>query len=341
MPTLRKDPITDRWVIIAPRGTKKPNNIGQVRSRVMPGDEPPKFCPFCPGNESATPPEILAYDGPGRTPNTPGWSLRVIPNKFPALRIEGTLDRTGDGVYDRMNGIGAHEVIIESPEHTGRLSLMNPKQFENIIWAYRDRIIDLKRDKRFKYILIFKNQGSEAGASLEHTHTQLIALPIVPQMVAEELEGAKRYFRYKERCIFCDIVRQELNDGSRVVSVNEYFVALEPFAPRFPFETWILPRQHDSHFEDIKKNETEALAMLFSDTLKRIMKSLNWPPYNFMLHSSPFDDTVMDYYHWHFEIIPKSTRVAGFEWGSGFFINHTAPEQAAEFLRNVNPADFS
>jgi UDPglucose--hexose-1-phosphate uridylyltransferase len=340
MPTLRKDPITDRWVIISPHGAKKPGDIGQISSRVEPGDSPPKFCPFCPGNESATPPEVLAYRDPGTKPNEPGWTVRVTPNKFPALRIEGSLDRAGEGVYDKMNGIGAHEVIIETPNHYDRLSLMQPKDFENVLWAYRDRIIDLKKDKRFEYILIFKNQGAEAGASLEHSHSQLIALPIVPQMVNEELEGAKRYFRYKERCIFCDIVRQELNDGSRVVSDNDDFVALEPFAPRFPFETWILPREHDSHFEDLKKNETENLALIFSDTLKRIMKALNWPPYNFMLHSSPFDDMVVEYYHWHFEIIPTSTKVAGFEWGSGFFINHTAPEEAAAFLREIDLTDF-
>ena len=340
MPTLRKDPITDRWVIISPEGFKKLGNTGLIRSRITPEDGLVKSCPFCPGNESATPPEVLAYRDSCTKPNEPGWSLRVIPNKYPALRIEGSLDRMGEGVYDKMNGIGAHEVIIESPDHYGRLATMLPEQFEDTIWAYRDRIIDLKRDKRFKYILIFKNQGAQAGASLEHTHTQLIALPIVPQMVNEELEGAKRYYRYKERCIFCDIVHQELSDGSRVVSANDYFVALEPFAPRFPFETWILPRQHDSHFEDIRKNEAETLALIFSDTLQRIMKSLNWPPYNFMLHTSPFDDIVSDYYHWHFEIIPKSTKVAGFEWGSGFFINHTAPEEAAAFLRDVDLTDF-
>jgi UDPglucose--hexose-1-phosphate uridylyltransferase len=336
MPTLRKDPVTDRWVIISPQRAKKPVDIGQVRARIEPGEGQPKFCPFCPGNESATPPEVLSYRRTGSKPNEEGWTLRVTPNKFPALRIEGNLDRAGEGVYDKMNGIGAHEVIIETPDHYGRLTLMDLERFEDVIWAFRDRMIDLKKDKRFKYILIFKNQGSEAGASLEHTHSQLIALPIVPQMVNEELEGAKRYFRYKERCIFCDIVRQELSDGSRIVSVNDDFVALEPFAPRFPFETWILPRQHDSHFEDIKKRETENLARIFQDTLKRIMKALNWTAYNFMLHSSPFDDMVREYYHWHFEIIPKSTKVAGFEWGSGFFINHTAPEDAAAYLRDVD-----
>jgi UDPglucose--hexose-1-phosphate uridylyltransferase len=340
MPTLRKDPITDRWVIISPHGAKKPVDIGQNPSRIEPGEAPPKFCPFCTGNESATPPEVLAYRDLNTSPNEPGWTLRVTPNKFPALRIEGALDRVGEGVYDKMNGIGAHEVIIETPDHYGRLSTMKPTEFETVLWAYRDRLIDLKRDKRFKYLLIFKNQGSEAGASLEHTHSQLIALPIVPQMVNEEMEGAKRYFRYKERCIFCDMVRQEMKDSSRVVSTNNDFVALEPFAPRFPFETWILPRHHHSHFEDIKKNEAENLALIFSDTLKRIMKALNWPAYNFMLHSSPFDDMVMEYYHWHFEIIPKSTHVAGFEWGSGFFINHTSPEDAAAYLREIDLTNF-
>src|SRR5690348_13897994 len=191
------------------------------------------FCPFCYGNESKTPPEILAYrpssNGPAPTKDSPGWTVRVVPNKFPALGIEGNLNRRAEGMFDRMNGVGAHEVIIESPDHGASLASMPEKRIEDTLWAFRDRILDLRQDKRFKYILIFKNHGEAAGASLEHAHCQLIALPIVPRRVSEELEGAKQYFIYKERCVFCDIIRQELDTGSRVVAENKDFVTIAPY----------------------------------------------------------------------------------------------------------------
>jgi UDPglucose--hexose-1-phosphate uridylyltransferase len=260
----------------------------------------------------------------------------VVPNKYPALRIEGELNREGDGVYDKMNGVGAHEVIIESTNHRDTLSGVTEKQFEDILWAYRDRIIDLKKDPRFRYILIFKNHGEAAGASLEHTHSQLIALPIIPKRVAEELDGSLEYYNYKERCIFCDIIRQEIMQGTRIVAENQDFIAVSPYAPKAPFETWILPKKHESAFENAQKHQYENLARLFSNTLKRMDKVLNSPPYNFILHTSPLKNGDSQHYHWHFEIMPTLTKVAGFEWGSGFYINPTPPEEAAKFLRDAN-----
>jgi len=331
MPELRKDPIIGRWVIISTERGKRPSDFSSAPKR-----RGNKLCPFCPGNESATPPEILAFRSDSSQPNKPGWTLRVISNKFPALRIEGDLNREGRGIFDKMNGIGAHEVIIETADHDKDLVDLDQKQVEDIIWAYLKRTIDLKKDPRFRYILIFKNQGEEAGASLEHSHSQLIATPIVPKRVTEELEGAGKYYEYKERCIFCDIIKQEISENERVVLQNDSFISIEPFAPRFPFETWILPKKHFSAFEKIKKEEIPALASVLRETLQRLAKALNNPPYNYILHTSPMDSDNNEEYHWHIEIMPKLTRVAGFEWGTGFYINPTAPEDAAAYLREMD-----
>jgi len=330
MPELRKDPIVGRWVIISKERGKRPSDFCVERTASRGG-----FCPFCPGNEHTTPPEVMAYGRDGGRPDGPGWTLRVTPNKFPALVIEGNLDKQGEGLYDKMNGIGAHEVIIESPQHNDTLASISVKKFAEVLQSYRDRLIDLSRDTRFKYILVFKNFGEKAGASLEHTHSQLIALPVVPELVVEELNGAREYFRYKERCVFCDIVRQELMQGSRVVTENPHFVAVTPYAPRSPFETWILPKRHVTSYVDMWPDEYWSLAQLFSETMKRLDLALCGCSYNFVLHTGPLRDRELDYYHWHFEIMPKLTLIAGFEWGSGFFINPTPPEDAAKYLREV------
>ncbi|HHL39771.1 MAG TPA: galactose-1-phosphate uridylyltransferase [Deltaproteobacteria bacterium] len=330
MPELRKDPIIGRWVIISTERGKRPSEFLVPKPSTKQG-----FCPFCPGNEDKTPPEIIAYRSGGGAPNTPGWHIRVVSNKYPALKIEGKLEREGDGIYDKMSGVGAHEVIIDAPGHKDTLSTVDAKQFEEVLWAYRDRIIDLKKDPRIRYILIFKNHGEAAGASLEHSHSQLIALPIIPKRVAEELDGSLEYFNYKERCLFCDIIRQETMQGERVVAESQDFLAVAPYAPKAPFEVWILPKSHQSNFEDAQKTHYEDLARLFSEVLRKIDKVLNFPPYNFILHSAPLKDGELQHYHWHFEIMPKLMKMAGFEWGSGFYINPTPPEEAARFLRDA------
>lgn len=293
------------------------------------------YCPFCPGREDLTPPEVLAFRQGGTAPNTPGWDLRVIPNKFPALQVEGTLDREGEGMFDRMNGIGAHEVVVEHPDHATTLAAMSESEIERILWAFRERILDLKRDRRFRFILIFKNHGASAGASLEHSHSQLIALPIVPDFVREELDGAKQHFLAKERCVFCDILRQEIAAQRRVIQEDADIVAISPYAPRFPFETWILPRRHGARFEDAARPEIEGLARMVKSVLARMNRTLENPSYNLLVHSAPFNEEVGDYYHWHVELMPKLTRTAGFEWGTGFYINPTSPEEATEVLRSA------
>ncbi|HEV2177093.1 MAG TPA: galactose-1-phosphate uridylyltransferase [Terriglobia bacterium] len=331
MPELRKDPITGRWVIIATDRAKRPSDF--VREKVQ--IKGAGFCPFCYGNESKTPPEIQAYRPDASLRDMPGWTLRVVPNKFPALGIEGTLNRQGEGLYDKMNGIGAHEVIIETPDHQATMATMPVQRVEEVLWAYRDRILDLKKDRRFKYILIFKNHGEAAGASLEHTHSQLIALPVVPKRVLEEVDGAKAYYGYKERCVFCDILRQEERSGVRIIAENDDFIAVSPFAPRFPFEMWILPKAHQSDFVESSKSEFERLAVILKDMLQRLDRVLDNPAYNFVIHTSPVPESSNDYYHWHVEIMPKLTKLAGFEWGTGFYINPTPPEEAAKFLREA------
>jgi UDPglucose--hexose-1-phosphate uridylyltransferase len=330
MPELRKDPIIGRWVIISTERGKRPHDF-VVEPEVVKGG----FCPFDPGNEHTTPPEVLAYRDPDTEPNTPGWQLRVVNNKFPALAKEGELDRRGEGMFDQMNGVGAHEVIIESPDHHATLATIPLDGFFRVLTAYRDRIVTLGADPRFRYVLIFKNQGRSAGASLEHSHSQLIALPVVPELVMEELTGGKFYFNYKERCVFCDMIRQELQQRVRVILENDEFVAISPFAPRSPFEIWILPKMHQSSYIDLQDESYRLLAELFSETLKRLEKALGKVPYNFMLHTAPIGEPELNYYHWHFEIVPKLTLIAGFEWGSGFYINPTPPEDAAQYLREV------
>lgn len=330
MPELRRDPVIGRWIIISSERGKRPSDFS-IESE----PETVKLCPFCPGNEDKTPQEIIAYAETARERNKPGWSLRVVPNKFPVLQIEGSLDRKGDGMYDKMNGIGAHEVLIETPNHKKEISDLELKNVEDIIWAYRDRIVDLRKDHRFEYILVFKNKGAAAGASLSHPHSQLIATPMVPVRVRQEILGGKQYYDYKERCVFCDMIAQELSSNVRVVDENDHFVAFEPFAPRFPFETWILPKYHDSHFEDLHKVEASSLAAILKKVLTKIKMVLDDPPYNYIIHNSPLKDSPLPYYHWHIEIIPKLSRIAGFEWGTGFYINPTPPEEAAQFLKEA------
>jgi UDPglucose--hexose-1-phosphate uridylyltransferase len=241
-------------------------------------------------------------------------------------------------MYDKMDGIGAHEVIVESPDHMLTMAEMTDRQIEEVLWAFRDRVNDLKRDQRFRYIVLFKNHGEAAGASLEHSHSQLIALPVIPKRVKEELDGAKHYFDFKERCVYCDIIRQETASAVRLVVETDRLLVWEPWAPRFPFETWIVPKRHESHFETADNVTLQNLAGVLRTTLRKLDKALERPPYNFIIHSAPLQENHQAHYHWHIEIIPKLTKVAGFEWGTGLYINPTPPEESAKFLREAGPA---
>jgi UDPglucose--hexose-1-phosphate uridylyltransferase len=327
---LRKDPVTGRWVIIATGRAKRPSDF--IRQPVTFSN--PAACPFDYGNEAKTPPEILAYRNSGGR-DEPGWRVRVVPNKFPALGIEGELNRQGEGMYDKMNGIGAHEVIIETPDHSATLGEMPERQIEELLWAFKERVNDLKKDRRFRHMVLFRNHGAAAGASLEHPHSQLIALPVVPSSVKEEVDGAQRYFEQKERCIFCDIIRQESAAAARLVTETDRFTVIQPYAPRFPFETWILPKAHGSHYEDADAPTLQNLAWILRSTVKKLEKVLERPAYNLIVQTAPVQEPPLDYYHWRVTIVPALTKAAGFEWGTDFYINPTPPEESAKFLRDA------
>ncbi len=328
MPELRKDPVLGRWIIIAQERGKRPTDFVIDKTLTTGG-----FCPLCPGNENTTPHEVLVYGREGDTPDSPGWKVRVVPNKYPALVIEGDLNREGEGLYDKMNGIGAHEVIVESPNHEDAFSELPVDHMVLVFQAFQARIRDLECDDRFRYVLIFKNFGKAAGASLEHSHSQLVALPVLPRKIESELTGALTYYKYKERCIYCDIIHQELKQEIRVVCRNEHFITLTPFAPRTPFEMWILPIKHSSAYHEQSYDELIALSEIFSESLCRLDACIPNVPYNFVLHTQPLRSAHLLHYHWHFEIVPKLTSIAGFEWGSGFYINPMPPEEAAKYLR--------
>jgi len=339
MPQLRREPITGRWIIIATERAKRPEDFIGSHDQMV--DD---HCPFCEGREDKTPPEIFAIRENGTKPNKPGWATRVIPSRAPMLRVEGELNRRAEGIYDVTNGIGAHEVIIETPQHIAHLSDLPAEQIKKVIDTYVQRLGDLEKDQRFKYGLIFKNYGAMAGSSMyKHARSQLIATPVNPKLVKEELLGAKRYFEYRDRCIFCDMLKQELDAQERVIIDMGGFVAISPFAPRFPFEAWVLPKEHGADFPRIMDAARMDLARILKLVLSKIKKALGDPPYNFIFHTAPFRraskagywKTLDNDFHWHIEIIPRLTRVAGFEWGTGVYINPTPPEEATKYLREV------
>ena len=332
MSEFRRDPVVGRWVIIAGDRSLRPRDVSAPPPTLPAG---PELCPFCPGHERFTPPEVLAFRPAGGAANGAGWTTRVVPNKFPALQVEGDLDRRGEGIYDHMHGVGAHEVIIESPDHSKELSELSAEEIERVLLAFRERMRDLRNDLRLRYILVFKNHGAGAGASLEHGHAQLIATPIIPMVVQEELDGALKHFRSKERCVYCDMLAQERREGKRLVREEEGYVAIAPFAPRFPFETWILPTRHQASYDEVEPSSLGALARLLKETLRRLRRALGDPDYNFLIHTAPCREAPLEHYHWHLEIFPRLAHVAGFEWGTGFYINTTPPEESAKFLREM------
>jgi UDPglucose--hexose-1-phosphate uridylyltransferase len=325
---LRKDPITKRWVILALDRGKRPNDYSYKE------EEKETYCPFDYGNEESTPQEVLAFRNEGTKPDSSGWWVRVVPNKFPALNGK-ELNKEPHGMYDKMTGYGYHEVIVETPEHNTNFSEMSKKQLKEVIWAYVKRFNEIKKDKNIKYIQIFKNKGKRAGASLKHPHSQLIATPIIPMTILDELEGAKDYYNFRDRCVFCDIIRQEIDEEERVVFQTENFLTYVPYASRFPYESSIIPKFHSDNFGELEKDDeliTE-LAGVFYNLFRRFKRVLKDPPFNVVLHTAPFAEDTNEFYHWHFEIIPRLTNIAGFEWGTGFYINTVSPEKAAKDLR--------
>lgn len=331
MPEMRQNPVNGQWVVIAAERAMRPQDFPATREEPRVSD-----CPFCGGREEETPPEIWAYRQAGTDRDAPGWWVRTVPNKYPALVPDGILAEHNEGVYSRMTGIGAHEVIIETPRHQVHFHEHPVGQVAEIIRMWRDRYCDLARDYRIKYIQVFKNHGREGGASIEHTHCQLIATPVVPKSVMDEVvHGIERYRQTTGRCVFCDMMVQEQAAQDRLVLEAEHFLAFCPFASRFPFETWILPKHHKTDFGAISEDEIKSLAWILRETFTRLAQVLNNPPYNLILHSSPVNIPWDPGYHWHLEILPRLTRVAGFEMGTDYYINPTPPEMAAKILRET------
>jgi UDPglucose--hexose-1-phosphate uridylyltransferase len=324
----RRDPVTGRWVVV---GTVQPHPLDF--DRVSVGVEPDPECPLCEGHESRTAGELWVERAAG-APNGPGWLTRVVPNRAPMVRVEGVLERRGEGLFDTVTGIGAHEVVVESPRHEDTLATLDDGGRARVFWALRERIQDLRRDTRLRHFVPFKNHGRTAGSALSHSHTQLVALPIVPREAREELDGARAHFVAKERCVFCDIIRHEESDGRRIVASTPAFVALAPFASRTPFETWILPRHHEAYFETSGLDTCRDLSSIFGDVLRRLNRALENPPYAMAIHSASVMDGH-DFYHWHIEILPRVSRSGGLEALAGLYLNPTRPEDAVQFLRGL------
>ncbi len=339
MSELRKDIISGRWVIIAAERSKRPDDF-----RPSPAEEkkrePASFCPFCAGNESKTPREVYALRKKGARPDRPGWLVRVVPNKFPALTRGLPPVPHEDGIFRWMNGVGVHEVVIETPDHDRELPDLPVYHIQHVLEAYKLRIISIEEEFQYKYVHVFKNKGREAGASLSHPHSQIVATPIIPKKVNEELYGCERLHRQHGECIVCRIIREETKLGDRLVLGNDHFCVVTPFAPRFPFEMRVYPLRHSPWYTRMSKTESLGLAKILKATLGKLKNILSDPPYNFYIHQGPNPNLVHEAwanleksFHWHIEIIPILTRVAGFEWGTGFYINPVPPETAASFLR--------
>lgn len=333
MPQLRKDPVLKQWVIISPERGKRPI---QFKNENGPPEDNADKCPFCEGHEAQTPNETMAFRRNGALANQEGWWVRIIPDLEPILVPSGDSGKEGIGMFDAMNSIGIHEVVVEVPRHDQNLQNVPLDQVREVIWAFKQRVLEIKKNPRFKHFMIVKNSG-RGVSSLSHSHSHIVATPIIPKRIEEEIDGAREYYHYHDRCIFCDIVRQEREDNTRIVFEDPQFLAFCPFASRFPFELFIIPKQHQPFFEALDNDQVHGFANALQVCLKKLQNLLPDLPYNFILHTSPCSESYRDFYHWHLEIIPKLTQVAGFEWGSGFYINPTPPEDAAQMLREVSP----
>ncbi|MBI1849245.1 MAG: galactose-1-phosphate uridylyltransferase [Planctomycetes bacterium] len=332
---LRYDVTTNDWVIFAPTRARRPHELRKPTDRGDPAVVHSPSCAFCPGNERMTPPEIYADRGSG-APNSPGWSVRVIPNKFPALRIEEDDRRREDGPLFRYTGsCGAHEVIIESPNHDLFFGHQPVDQIERVLRTLHSRFNDLMGDRRFQTIVIFKNHGEGAGTSLRHPHWQLIATPVVPRQLRLKHEVSTQYFDRTAHCIYCELLAEECAAQTRVIASNDDFAAILPYASHVPFETWILPKAHQSSFGHADVGRLRPLAELLKTVLSRLHRALDNPDFNLTINTAPRGDEDKTYFLWHIEILPRLTTPAGFELGSGMSINTVLPEEAAEYLRDT------
>lgn len=323
MPELRRDPVSGRWVIVSPERANRP----------LP-HQPARECPFCPGNESETPPEVFAIRSQKGLPNDPNWRLRVIPNRYPALTPNAAPGATARGLFRKKAGVGLHEVIIESRAHKISLTELDEEEVALAMGVYRERMALHRKWEDLEYALLFKNVGVEAGASIEHTHSQIIGTPILPGVIEQEARNIRRRWRERRECVFCEMVRLEAADGRRMVLATDPFVAFCPYASRFPLEVWIVPTAHGPDFDLLADSLVGPLGFFLRDVLVRIEREMGAPRYNVLFHTAPFRRGGDDSFHWHIEVMPRLGQAAGFEWGSGLHVNPLTPEEAAARLRS-------
>jgi len=336
MSELRQDPISGQWVIMAPERAGRPDDfVGEGDAR------PQGECPFCAGHEYLTSTPLLEW--PAHSVQHVPWQIRVLPNKYPA--VSANVGQAFLPADSPTPAFGQHEVVVESPQHLLSVTQLEPRQFAEVVRVYRDRVRTLKEDHRLRCALVFKNMGLAGGATLEHVHSQIVALPTVPDRLRAELDGAAQWHDRHGTCPYCAMIEREQAAGVRLVAETESLVAISPHAARMPYETWVLPRQHASHFEQLSDTGATELAGLLQRVLKAIEAVCgsgrhSKGAYNYFIHSAPFDTPPCDHYHWHVEIIPRMTRLAGFEWGTGWHINPVTPEAATQRLRKLlGPAD--
>lgn len=331
MSEIRQDQATKRWVIMATERARRPHDLVRQQPAAEKQPDYSPQCPFCPGNESLTPPELCRY-GDG-APNSPGWQVRVVPNRFAALSPEGEIAIREPYWFTNVTGVGAHEVIIESPIHNASPATMDTEQLTRGLVAAGERFTSLAQDRRLNYIAFFRNNGLAAGSSLTHPHTQIIATPITPTNIRLEIEEARRHYDDRMHCVYCETIEKEREAGVRVVLETDEFFVFEPFASRWPFETWIVPKQHASMLTPGGPEQVRPLAAALRATLSALHRALDDPAYNLVLHEAPLRDSCEDYWHWHIEILPRLSTAAGFELGTGIWINSMLPEDAAIYLR--------
>ncbi len=330
MSELRYDLTTREWVIIAPERAKRPQQAQKSRraDRLPDWDE---SCPFCPGNESQTPPEVFRLP---LSDEASAWEVRVIPNRFAVLMPNGDITRREDGHFFRkMDGVGAHEVIIETPSHNTPTALMSYEQVEKVLIAYQERYNALKKNRQFKFITIFKNHGQASGTSLIHPHSQLVATPILAPYYHRRLDVAVDYYAVSGSCLYCELLAEELEKGERIVAQTREFVVLHPYASRAPWETWIIPKRHCASFSLFPNEHLAELARVLKDTLLCLYRGLDNPAFNYMVNTTNTEDEENPYYHWHIRIVPRLNLIAGFEMGSGIYISTALPEETASHMR--------
>jgi len=328
MPELRLNLLTREWVIIATERAKKPGYfIQRGNKRISPAFL--ETCPFCPGNESKTPGEIMSITTNG------SWLVRVIPNKFAALSPEGQRIRSNNGLKHLISGVGKHEVIIESPYHNIPTALLPIEHIADVLKAYKERLIDVYSSPVVKHVIIFKNQGEASGTSLIHPHSQLVGTPVIPFQARDRISEARRYFDHTGECMVCSSLRDELTDGRRIILDTDHFTTFIPYAALSPFHTWIFPKRHRATFGDIHDDEIIDLAYHLKTILSKLYHGLENPDFNYVIRSESPKECECDYFHWYLSIVPRVSRSSGFELGSGMYMNPSIPEEIADFLRNV------